>query len=376
MNRTMRAGVLVAVSSLLPRSLPAQDVSPPPAETALGVTPAAASGRPPIVEPTEGVPGAAVPRVSSIPPDLIRFSNGAFLRVTIVELVPDDHVIFVTAGGETRRLPADEFTYAGPATVYKPPPPAPRPPPRPLPPATVSSMPAPAPASASRTRESPPARPRRIGEGHHPRLMDLERERETHEPGMLRATPDERRTAPRERISIQFSATPMEGEQFTLFRVAGTSSELIHEPGHYYTTVDSQGRRQREYQGGGIRLERHTHYERLCTAPCTTEVHRRGDRFGVRLGNGPLAAADGVGILAEGDTLVLDEYDDMSGVRAGGWVVMIAGVALGGLMMLNTTSGEGSDLGTLGVGIGLASAGALIGGLMTGTENSARLVKR
>lgn len=374
MKHTMRAGVLVAVSSLLPRPVPAQDASHPPPEMDLGVTPAAAPDQPPTVKPTEDVPGAAVPRVSSIPPDLIRFSNGAFLRVTIVELVPDDHVIFVTAGGETRRLPADEFIYAGPATIYKPPPPAPRPSPKPLPPAPVSSTPAP--ANASRTPESPPARPRRLGEGHHPRLMDLKREREAHDPAMLHATPDERRTAPRERISVQFSAAPMEGEQFTLFRVAGTSSEWIHEPGRYYTTVDSQGRRQREYQGGGSRLERHTHYERLCTAPCTAEVHRRGDRFGVRLGNGPMAAADGVGTLTEGDTLVLDEYDDMSGVRVGGWVVMIAGVAIGGLMMLNATSGEGTNSSTLGVGLGLAGAGGLIGGLMTGTENSARLVKR
>jgi len=63
----------------------------------------------------EPAPSAASAPVSVPAPDLVRLTNGGMVRGTISELMPGEHVVIVTVTGETKRLPASEFTYAGPA---------------------------------------------------------------------------------------------------------------------------------------------------------------------------------------------------------------------------------------------------------------------
>ena len=49
-------------------------------------------------------------------PDIVRLKNGGLVRGTISELVPDERVEIVTAGGKTRSYPMSDVAYAGPAS--------------------------------------------------------------------------------------------------------------------------------------------------------------------------------------------------------------------------------------------------------------------
>lgn len=53
---------------------------------------------------------------NQVPPDVVMLQNGGMLRGTISELVPDDYVIIVTIGGETKRIAMSEVKYAGAAS--------------------------------------------------------------------------------------------------------------------------------------------------------------------------------------------------------------------------------------------------------------------
>ncbi len=60
--------------------------------------------------PAEGAPAAPQPA----PKDVVKLKNGGLLRGSIAELVPGEFVVIVLITGETRRVPAAEFDYAGP----------------------------------------------------------------------------------------------------------------------------------------------------------------------------------------------------------------------------------------------------------------------
>jgi hypothetical protein len=76
------------------------------------VTPAAAAEPvAPKDAPAEGEP-AASPKSQA--KDVVRLKSGGLLRGSIAELVPGEFVVIVLITGETRRVPADEFEYAGP----------------------------------------------------------------------------------------------------------------------------------------------------------------------------------------------------------------------------------------------------------------------
>jgi hypothetical protein len=60
------------------------------------------------------VGGAPAPSPQSQAKDVVRLKNGGLLRGSIAELVPGEFVVIVLITGETRRVPAAEFDYAGP----------------------------------------------------------------------------------------------------------------------------------------------------------------------------------------------------------------------------------------------------------------------
>jgi hypothetical protein len=62
--------------------------------------------------------------------DEVKLKDGSVFRGTITELVPRDHIDLLLPGGQTRRFPAGDVTYAGPA-ARPPAPPAPSGPPGP-----------------------------------------------------------------------------------------------------------------------------------------------------------------------------------------------------------------------------------------------------
>src|SRR6266508_3122062 len=59
-------------------------------------------------------PAAASPAEKG-PPDVVTLNDGGMLRGTIIELVPKQHVRIMLPDGETRRVPMDRVSYAGPA---------------------------------------------------------------------------------------------------------------------------------------------------------------------------------------------------------------------------------------------------------------------
>jgi hypothetical protein len=54
--------------------------------------------------------------------DVVKLKNGGLLRGSIAELVPGHFVVIVLITGETRRIPAEEFEYAGPDRAAESPP--------------------------------------------------------------------------------------------------------------------------------------------------------------------------------------------------------------------------------------------------------------
>lgn len=57
---------------------------------------------------------SALAQPSVTAPDLVRLRDGGLLRGTIAELAAGDHVTIVLLTGETRRVAAADFTFAGP----------------------------------------------------------------------------------------------------------------------------------------------------------------------------------------------------------------------------------------------------------------------
>jgi hypothetical protein len=49
-------------------------------------------------------------------PDIVRLKNGGFVRGTISELVPEQRVEIITAGGKTRSYPMSDVSYADPVS--------------------------------------------------------------------------------------------------------------------------------------------------------------------------------------------------------------------------------------------------------------------
>lgn len=58
---------------------------------------------------------------AQVPPDVIRLRDGGMLRGTITEHVPDSHVSILLPSGESRRVPASDVLWAGPAAEMPPP---------------------------------------------------------------------------------------------------------------------------------------------------------------------------------------------------------------------------------------------------------------
>lgn len=82
------------------------------AGVALGFSNVARAADPPV---PKAAPAASAPATAQPPAnDVVRLKNGGLLRGSIAELVPGEFVVIVLITGETRRIPAADFSYAGP----------------------------------------------------------------------------------------------------------------------------------------------------------------------------------------------------------------------------------------------------------------------
>jgi hypothetical protein len=75
----------------------------------------AATARAQSPAPKTPLPGASTePTRPVAAKDVVKLKSGGLLRGTIAELVPGEFVVIVLITGETRRIAASEFDYAGP----------------------------------------------------------------------------------------------------------------------------------------------------------------------------------------------------------------------------------------------------------------------
>jgi hypothetical protein len=83
-------------------------------------------------------------------------------------------------------------------------------------------------------------------------------------------------------------------------------------------------------------------FDRLCTAPCSVDMAAGTYRLGLSLGDGEVIPAEQA-INAYGRMGLRGHLESYAGVRAGGWVAMIAGLVAGSLVALHSTQ-ECTDL--------------------------------
>ena len=77
------------------------------------------------------------------------------------------------------------------------------------------------------------------------------------------------------------------------------------------------------------------HFERLCTAPCAAELPRGTYRLGLSLGDGGVIATDDALDLS-GNQQLHGRVTSYAGVRVTGFVIGLAGMALGTIIGLTT----------------------------------------
>lgn len=111
-----RVLAIAATLALACAALPGQALATPP-EAVAAPTPAAPPAPPAPAAPlAPATPPAQSPAVSVAAPDLIRLKNGGMLRGIIAES-GGSFVTIVLVTGETRKIPAADVTYAGPAAA-------------------------------------------------------------------------------------------------------------------------------------------------------------------------------------------------------------------------------------------------------------------
>ncbi len=69
---------------------------------------------PALAQDTSAAAPPAARGQGALPTDIVRLRNGGMARGTIIEVVPDDHVLLLLPDGETRRFDMAEVVYSGP----------------------------------------------------------------------------------------------------------------------------------------------------------------------------------------------------------------------------------------------------------------------
>lgn len=217
-----------------------------------------------------GLGVAASAAAQSLPPDVVRLTNGGMLRGTIVENLPGDHLTIQLATGETRTFPSAEVASAGPAE-----------------PSQEIVPPAPSASLAAPTRQPILAQPGPIpAYGPPPPMM-----------------------GPTVRVHVEGTSPDL-----TLQQVTGTGTAIVS-TGRSFATVLVDN------------------FAPLCTAPCDIELPARTYVLGVSRGQGGARRGDHNLFTLGSDTTLELEYESREGARIAGWLTFIVG-ALGGAGMM------------------------------------------
>lgn len=234
--------------------------------------------------------------LAQTPPDVVMTQDGGMMRGTIVESRPGQHVVIALPTGETRRVAWSEVRFAGPAGE--------------------------APGSASVTTPPPSYAPYGTQEpsyGGAPPGYGVEGYGTGAPPGY---GPPGYGPQPARAIRVRLvSAQP----GVTFHRVVGSATAVGWGHGRMYTV--------------------HAHqFERLCTAPCDLTLPVGSHHFALSAGGAAVAATS---LQLTGDSTIVGEYVDNSGLRAAGWITFGASLLAGGGMMLAPILGGNYDSGTL-----------------------------
>lgn len=243
---------------------------------------------------------------SAQPLDIVIMKDGAMVRGTIVESVPDGHVTILLMTGESRTISWDVVRYAGPESERST---APRPPSQ-----TTSSP--------SQTTSGPP---------------------------------DSQRAAESEELRIQVT-----GDQRDLRLHRLTGQEIGHISTPFVISYGTGPGGTATWYGGSKRYHGYT-FEPLCSVPCSLSLAPGRYEFGVSAGGG-VSRAEPIEINRSGTLHIA--YSDQSTWRILGWIVwpvcLVAGAIFMGAYMATT-----KDINTgMVVGLSTMLGGGLIGASM------------
>lgn len=231
-------------------------------------------------------PAAAAQTAPAPPPDIVRTKDGGMLRGTIIEKLANDHVEIVLPNGQSRTVPMADVEYAGPTASD----------PGTAPPAPAAAPPvAPLPAQRTDDEETPRATS-----------------------GSLPATTIGAGTA-----RLRFTS---DQAGLTFYRRTGTSQGM---------GTGWWGGFGKNHGGPVVMNVQLDNFDRLCTAPCSVDMAAGTYRLGLALGDGDVIPADQA-INAQGHLGLRGHLESYAGVRAAGWVVMLASLVAGPLVALHS----------------------------------------
>ncbi|WP_394837533.1 hypothetical protein LVJ94_11555 [Pendulispora rubella] len=258
--------------------------------------------------------------------DVVRLKNGSMMRGTIVDLMVGDHVEIRLGSGETRRFPMAEVDYAGPDKT------APAAPPPTAPLTTIPTTPPPAPSP--QTEEQPKPRSK---------LSFV-----ANEPGVV--------------VKSLVSQTNFEGHGWSFGWGNHVGGPVL-------------------FSGKGKT------YANVCAAPCEAEVPKGEQTLAVSYeGRKPID----VPLIVRGPSKIQIDYTSNLDVRVAGLVIGIASVG-GGIAAAVVGHNQGDincgqdsagsyrcreterDYTMIGVGLGVALVGGIVGTIMALTHDEAKL---
>jgi hypothetical protein len=224
--------------------------------------------------------------------DEVKLKDGSIFRGTITELVPRDHVDLLLPGGQTRRFPAADVAYAGPAA---------RPP--------AGAPPGPALPQGAKVH--------------------------------VESDQDD--------VQLLVRTGQVEGEAWG-------------------------------YRGAVAMTARD--YANLCTAPCDTHLPLGQHRLALSMHGGHVVEADDP-VEVRGPTTVQAHYDSRLGVRVGGYILIVATLVTGVVLIAESYNGNCSDpnaqhcsqfnTGELAAGAVVLIGGGIVGGILSTIGDRASL---
>lgn len=129
------------------------------------------------------------------------------------------------------------------------------------------------------------------------------------------------------------------------------------------------------YGSGGWAVGSAWHLERVCSAPCRTELEPNDYHFAVGEGTDEPVAVDDL-VRIDGDTRLSLRYESYAGTRIAGFVTGLGGIVAGTALILSPLLAldDGQlEMGLFFVGLGVTTVSTLVGLILVATSDEAEV---